>query len=110
MVPGGPDWYRRPVPYGTVRRDRSYGRWVSSDGDCHHRARSMVRRGVDSPWAGESYPMIGDPAASRRFQRLRNSLIALQITLLLFSMAAPIGTLAADPPPAESPAPSADPT
>ena len=55
--------------------------------------------------------MFGTSAASRRFLRLRRLLIGLQISLLIFSMAAPVGTLAADPSadPGDSPAPSSEP-
>jgi len=58
--------------------------------------------------------MLGSSAASRRFLRLRRMLIALQIVLLLFTMVAPVGTMAADLSPAptarQSPTPSTDPT
>ncbi len=57
--------------------------------------------------------MFGSSAASRQLLRVRRILIALQIALLVFSMAAPMGTIAAEPPPpSESPAesPSPDPT
>ena len=52
--------------------------------------------------------MFGSSAASRRFLRVRKLLIGLQVILLLFTMIAPVGTIAADPTPApsESPTPS----
>ena len=52
--------------------------------------------------------MFGSSAASRRFLRVRKFLIGLQVILLLFTMIAPVGTIAADPTPApsESPTPS----
>jgi subtilisin family serine protease len=59
--------------------------------------------------------MIGVSAAGRSRRRARNLLIGLQIALMVFSMAAPLGTIAAEPsePPAaptDSPTPSSDPT
>jgi subtilisin family serine protease len=58
--------------------------------------------------------MFGSSAASRSFLRVRRILIGLQVALLIFSLAAPAGTIAAEPPPAPSestpPAPSADPS
>nr|MBA2720158.1 tandem-95 repeat protein [Chloroflexota bacterium] len=56
--------------------------------------------------------MSGSSAASRQFLRVRRVLIGLQVVLLLFSMVAPAGTIAAEPSPAptESPAPITDPT
>src|SRR3954471_14093206 len=58
--------------------------------------------------------MFGSSAAAWRPRRVWRLLIALQIALMVFSLAAPIGTLAADPsdPPAgpsDSPTPSSDP-
>ena len=49
--------------------------------------------------------MFGSEAASRRFLRVRRVLISLEIVLLLFTMVAPVGTMAADvTPPPSSPA------
>jgi hypothetical protein len=55
--------------------------------------------------------MIGSGSANRRSSRLWRLLIGLQVSLLVFSLMAPIGTIAADPsdPPA-SPPPSAEPS
>ncbi|HEY8987936.1 MAG TPA: S8 family serine peptidase, partial [Candidatus Limnocylindrales bacterium] len=54
--------------------------------------------------------MFASSAASR-FLRVRRILIGLQVALLLFTMVAPVGTMAADPSPAptDSPAASTDP-
>ena len=56
--------------------------------------------------------MFGSSAASRQFLRVRRVLIGLQVVLLLFSMVAPVGTIAAEPSPTPtaSPAPTTDPT
>ena len=40
--------------------------------------------------------MFGSSAASRRARRAQRLLIALQVLLLVFSLAAPAGTIAAD--------------
>jgi hypothetical protein len=54
--------------------------------------------------------MFGSSAATRRFLRIRRVLIGLQIALLVFSMAAPVGTMAADPSPNPTDSPSAAPS
>ncbi|HET9615436.1 MAG TPA: hypothetical protein VFP22_11545, partial [Candidatus Limnocylindrales bacterium] len=57
--------------------------------------------------------MLGSSAASRRIRRGQKLLIALQVLLLLFTMIAPVGTIAADPSPSASDsaaAPSSDPS
>src|SRR5215212_853050 len=73
--------------------------------------RIVVRRG-SADTGGGVISMFGPSAASRRFLRLRRILIGLQVVLLLFSMAAPVGTIAAEPSsaPTESSTPSSDPT
>src|SRR5436190_14435122 len=80
----------------------------------HHRARVPGLTRGRRIRAGESLSMFGPSAASRRFLRLRRVLIGLQIAFLIFSMAAPIGTIAAEPsaPPSDTPsaAPTPDPT
>src|SRR4249919_3318588 len=51
------------------------------------------------------------PTDYRRARRItRHGLTLFQIFVLMFALLAPIGTLAADPPPADPPAPTADPT
>jgi hypothetical protein len=58
--------------------------------------------------------MVGSSAGSRRVRRAQRVLIAMQVLLLLFSLAAPAGTMAAEPstPPSEQPSqpPSSDPS
>ena len=56
--------------------------------------------------------MFGASAATRRFLRLRRILIGLQVSLLVFSMVVPVGTMAADPSPnpTDNPAATTDPT
>src|SRR4051812_32121180 len=56
--------------------------------------------------------MLGSSAAWRPFRRVQKLLIGLQVLLLLFSLVAPIGTIAAEPAsaPADTAAPSSDPS
>src|SRR5438445_8592124 len=111
MVASDCDWYRREVPYGTVLfAGRMAGSLDPMAFAITERALG-TSRALPSPGRG-ALSMFGVSAASRRFLRLRRILIGLQISLLVFSMAAPIGTTAADPSadPSASPAPTADPT
>src|SRR5258706_15356901 len=56
-----------------------------------------------------SLGMSSSVSATRRAGRLWRLLIGVQVFLLVFSLAAPIGTMAADPSPSDSPAPSTAP-
>jgi len=63
---------------------------------------------------GVGIDMFGSSAAPRRVRHVQRFLIALQVLLLVFTLAAPAGTIAADSsaPPSEQPSqpPSADPS
>src|SRR3954465_3483163 len=73
-------------------------------------ARTDRGRDVDPFGQGSRGSMDGPSAAPRRFLRVWKVLIWLQILLLLFTLAAPIGTMAADPSPSPSDNPSAEPS
>src|SRR5438034_3056958 len=75
-------------------------------------ARTEGGRVVDPFGQGSRGSMDGPSAASRRFLRVWKLLIWLQVVLLLFTLAAPVGTMAAQPSlsPTDSAAPSADPS
>src|SRR5438034_5981878 len=75
-------------------------------------ARTEGGRVVDPFGQGSRGSMDGPSAAPRRFLRVWKLLIWLQVVLLLFTLAAPIGTMAAPPSPSptDSAAPSADPS
>src|SRR4051812_46239886 len=95
---------------GLCFRHRSYGRQdLFRVGSPPTSAQSIGLRGLFCDRSGRGVvSMLGSSAAWRPFRRVQKLLIGLQVLLLLFSLVAPIGTIAAEPPsaPADSAAPS----
>src|SRR5436309_15176598 len=109
MVLAGPDWYRRRVLNGTLPSPAEWPAIVravspksSASGGTRGRFGTHPSRGVES--------MMGSAAALRPLRRVRKLLIGMQIMLLLFSLVAPVGTMAADPSGGPVDTPSAAPT
>src|SRR5690242_14899733 len=110
MVLAGPDWYRRRVPDGTLPSQAVWPAIVRAVSP--NRSASGGIRGVASgthPSRGVVL-MVGSTAAWQPLRRVRKLLIGMQIMLLLFSLVAPVGTIAADPSGGPVDTPSAAPT
>src|SRR5690242_15568657 len=70
-------------------------------------------RGIGIPsGAGEMGSMVRSGGTRSRIRRAQPMLVVVQVVLLLFTMVAPVGTIAVDasPSPTDSAAPSADPS
>src|SRR5689334_15311340 len=99
----GPSFRCRPIA------GRTYSGWGSTRSARPIGSGGLLRR---PDRAGEWHSMLASGVASRRVQRVQRALIALQILLLIFTMVAPVGTIAVEPSPSptDSAAPSADPS